>query len=296
MIVQQLDRPRSPNGNSSRSARSPRDTIDAGLCSPAITKTPWRRSGRSCSARGWTARPRTSSALDLAADRLAQVNARPGRGGPAARPRARRWPCWTAIRGQDPAAGCWPSARPPTRSWCSGPSAAASTTTSTRPISRPSSRPPWRGWRAELAAQPSEAGRMIAVLAPSGGSGSSTLAVNVATVLAKEHKSAALIDLKLQAGDLAALLDLKPTYTLADLCQNVDADGPGPLRAVAGPARQRGPPAGPARAPSPTSATSRPRGSHQALDPGPRRRSPTWWSTSTTRSAPSRSRCSARPT
>jgi pilus assembly protein CpaE len=65
-----------------------------------------------------------------------------------------------------------------------------------------------------------EEGRLIAVLAPSGGSGSSTLAANMATVLAKEHKAAALIDLKLQSGDLAALLDLKPTYTLADLCRS----------------------------------------------------------------------------
>ena len=71
--------------------------------------------------------------------------------------------------------------------------------------------------------QPSreEAGRVIAVLAPSGGSGSSTLAVNVATVLAKEHKSALLLDLKLETGDLAALLDLKPSHSLADLCANV---------------------------------------------------------------------------
>jgi pilus assembly protein CpaE len=67
-----------------------------------------------------------------------------------------------------------------------------------------------------------EAGRTIAVLAPSGGSGSSTLAVNVATVLAKEHKEVGLIDLKLESGDLGALLDLKPTYTLADLSQNID--------------------------------------------------------------------------
>jgi pilus assembly protein CpaE len=67
---------------------------------------------------------------------------------------------------------------------------------------------------------PGEAGRTIAVLAPNGGSGSSTLAVNVATVLAKEHKSALLFDLKLTSGDLASLLDLKPTHTLAELCQN----------------------------------------------------------------------------
>jgi pilus assembly protein CpaE len=66
-----------------------------------------------------------------------------------------------------------------------------------------------------------EPGRLIALLAPSGGSGSSTLAVNVATVLAKEHKTAALLDLKHANGNLADLLDLRPTHTLADLCANV---------------------------------------------------------------------------
>jgi pilus assembly protein CpaE len=75
-------------------------------------------------------------------------------------------------------------------------------------------------WRAEQASK-AEHGRLIALLAPSGGSGSSTLAVNVAAALAKEHKTSALIDLKLHAGDLAPLLDLRPTYTLADLCLNV---------------------------------------------------------------------------
>jgi pilus assembly protein CpaE len=66
-----------------------------------------------------------------------------------------------------------------------------------------------------------ELGRTIAVLSPSGGGGSSTVAVNVATVLAKEHKSCLLVDLKLEAGDLAALLHLNPTHTIAELCQNV---------------------------------------------------------------------------
>jgi pilus assembly protein CpaE len=74
--------------------------------------------------------------------------------------------------------------------------------------------------RASLAKQ-DELGRVISVLAPSGGSGSSTLAANLATVLAKEHKSALLLDLKLAGGDLAALLDLKPSHSLADLCVNV---------------------------------------------------------------------------
>jgi len=70
-------------------------------------------------------------------------------------------------------------------------------------------------------AAPAESGRTIAVLGPSGGCGASTLAANIATVFAKEHKRSLLIDLKLEAGDLAALLDVRPTYTLADLCQNV---------------------------------------------------------------------------
>jgi pilus assembly protein CpaE len=66
----------------------------------------------------------------------------------------------------------------------------------------------------------SNPGRLIALMSPSGGSGSSTLAVNLATVLAQKHKSVLLLDLKRAAGDLADLLDLKPAHTLADLCRN----------------------------------------------------------------------------
>jgi pilus assembly protein CpaE len=70
-----------------------------------------------------------------------------------------------------------------------------------------------------LSTGPDEPARTVALLAPSGGSGSSTLAVNIATVLAEKYKTTLLMDLKLQTGDLAALLDLKATHTLADLCQ-----------------------------------------------------------------------------
>jgi pilus assembly protein CpaE len=73
----------------------------------------------------------------------------------------------------------------------------------------------------EASAGQASLGRMIALLSPCGGSGSSTLAANVATALAVDHKRVALVDLKLEAGDLATLLDLRPTYTLADLSQNV---------------------------------------------------------------------------
>jgi pilus assembly protein CpaE len=71
----------------------------------------------------------------------------------------------------------------------------------------------------EAARQP--AGQLIGVLGASGGSGSSTLAVNVASVFARDLGRCALIDLKPGVGDLAALLDVKPTHNLADLCLNV---------------------------------------------------------------------------
>jgi pilus assembly protein CpaE len=64
------------------------------------------------------------------------------------------------------------------------------------------------------------AGRLIAVLGSSGGTGASTLAVNLAASLARSHKECALIDLKPGVGDLAALLDVKPVHNLADLCLN----------------------------------------------------------------------------
>lgn len=66
-----------------------------------------------------------------------------------------------------------------------------------------------------------EAGHVISVLAPNGGSGSSTIAANIATVLAKAHSKCALFDLNLENGDLPALLDLRPIYTLADISKNV---------------------------------------------------------------------------
>ncbi|MEK6239326.1 MAG: hypothetical protein N2C14_31800, partial [Planctomycetales bacterium] len=62
-------------------------------------------------------------------------------------------------------------------------------------------------------------GKLIAVLAPSGGSGSSVIAANLATALAASHKTTSLIDLKLAAGVCDALLNIKPTHTIADLCR-----------------------------------------------------------------------------
>lgn len=71
-------------------------------------------------------------------------------------------------------------------------------------------------------ASPKSEGRLVAVIAPSGGAGSSTIAASLAVLMARQAGSAALIDMKLATGDLTALLDLKPTYSLADLSKHVD--------------------------------------------------------------------------
>ena len=72
--------------------------------------------------------------------------------------------------------------------------------------------------------RPTDPARTIAVLAPSGGCGTSTVAVNLAAVLAAEHRSALLIDLNLSTGDSAALpACLGPTLVLTARTHNVPA-------------------------------------------------------------------------
>ena len=69
--------------------------------------------------------------------------------------------------------------------------------------------------------QAHRAGKVLVVHSPSGGSGSSLLAVNLAWSLAAKHQRCALVDLNTAVGDLAVLLNLQPTYSTADLCQNL---------------------------------------------------------------------------
>ena len=76
------------------------------------------------------------------------------------------------------------------------------------------------GRRIQAGLVPIEPGKLIAVLSPNGGSGSSTVSASLAVALAKGHKAVALFDMKLQSGDLATLLDLRPTFSLADICRN----------------------------------------------------------------------------
>jgi len=69
------------------------------------------------------------------------------------------------------------------------------------------------------------AGRALGLISACGGSGVSTVAVNLACAFAAALKNqhCALIDLKVEGGDLASLLDLKPGFSLADVCRNAEA-------------------------------------------------------------------------
>jgi pilus assembly protein CpaE len=64
------------------------------------------------------------------------------------------------------------------------------------------------------------AGKLLGVVSATGGCGASTVAVNLAAALACEHNKCGLIDMNLGRGDLAALLDLRPQFSLADACSN----------------------------------------------------------------------------
>lgn len=61
-------------------------------------------------------------------------------------------------------------------------------------------------------------GRLITIASPKGGVGKTTVATNLALGLAAgAPQSTVLVDLDVQFGDVAAALDLQPTYTIADM-------------------------------------------------------------------------------
>ena len=62
----------------------------------------------------------------------------------------------------------------------------------------------------------------IGVFSASGGAGCSLVAANLGCELAKKNSSCALVDLKVEGGDLATLLNLKTSHTLADVSRNVE--------------------------------------------------------------------------
>ncbi|MFN2581870.1 MAG: response regulator [Candidatus Dormibacteria bacterium] len=71
---------------------------------------------------------------------------------------------------------------------------------------------------APAAAEPPPSGRLFTVIAGKGGLGKTVIATNLAVALAQpEQERVALVDLSLQFGDVAALLDVKAQRTIADL-------------------------------------------------------------------------------
>jgi pilus assembly protein CpaE len=80
---------------------------------------------------------------------------------------------------------------------------------------------------ATIAATPSPSGKIVAVFSPKGGSGCSTVAVNLAIALREESKGkVGLVDGSLQFGDVAVLLNMQAPRTIIDLAQQVDGIDP----------------------------------------------------------------------
>jgi len=67
-------------------------------------------------------------------------------------------------------------------------------------------------------------GRILTVFSPKGGTGCSTLAINLAVALAqqKQGSKVALVDASLQFGDVAVLLNLQVTRSIVDLVPHID--------------------------------------------------------------------------
>lgn len=64
-------------------------------------------------------------------------------------------------------------------------------------------------------------GRMLTIFSAKGGVGKSTLAVNLAVSLARKGRRTVLVDLDLQFGDGAVMLDINPARTISDLAAEV---------------------------------------------------------------------------
>jgi pilus assembly protein CpaE len=70
---------------------------------------------------------------------------------------------------------------------------------------------------------PEEQGKIVAVFSPKGGVGCSTVAINLAIALHQaEGRQVALVDSSLQFGDVAVLLNLQASRTIADLAPHID--------------------------------------------------------------------------
>lgn len=66
-------------------------------------------------------------------------------------------------------------------------------------------------------------GKIIAVLGSKDGYGKTTVAVNLAVVMARhKERPVMIVDLDLQGGDVSTFLNITPNYTIADVARNVN--------------------------------------------------------------------------
>jgi len=70
---------------------------------------------------------------------------------------------------------------------------------------------------ATTASSARKSGHIIAVYSPTGGSGTTTIATNMAAALAQFQKNVLLVDADLQFGQVAMFLNLQPEYNIRDL-------------------------------------------------------------------------------
>lgn len=75
----------------------------------------------------------------------------------------------------------------------------------------------------------SVASKMIAFFAPKGGTGATTLAVNVGGALAALGRPAIVVDIDLQLGSVATSLNVKPERSIAEVMDEADKAGSGPI-------------------------------------------------------------------
>ncbi len=83
--------------------------------------------------------------------------------------------------------------------------------------------PRGQGTGAPVAVAPeAAAGNIVAVFSPKGGSGCSTIAINLGVSLAQSGFNTALVDGSLQFGDVAVMLNMKPMTSVLDLSDNAN--------------------------------------------------------------------------
>jgi pilus assembly protein CpaE len=94
------------------------------------------------------------------------------------------------------------------------------------PVTRPGRKGTGPGDEDGTGAAPEE-GRIITVFSPKGGSGCTTIGINLALSLARQGHQAILVDGSLQFGDVAVMLNMRTVTTIVDVIERInelDAD------------------------------------------------------------------------